>query len=160
MKRKIAEILDPTLMPMQIISDFLGNLSKLGVWCADRAALILMIKIDKLKTREKYERHFLSLSVLFSFMVRIGKLWDDMYRDMMDTEELATFSRPKLSRLVEPLNSFSPAITSYATPAVEVVKEKEAGAEKQEAAPAPPRPRRVVGRRAGQIWRILTRCVH
>ena len=88
-------------MPMQIISDFFGILSELGVWCVDRAALILMIKIDKLKTREKFERHFLSLSVLFSFMVRIGKLWDDMYRDMMDTEELATFSRPKLSRLVE-----------------------------------------------------------
>ena len=78
MKRKIAENLDPTLMPMQIISDFFGILSELGVWCADRAALILMIKIDILKTREKYERHFLSLSVLFSVMVRIRKLWDDM----------------------------------------------------------------------------------
>ena len=78
MKRKIVEIPDPTLMPMQIISDILGILSELGVWCADRAALILMIKIDILKTREKYERHFLSLSVLFSVMVRIRKLWDDM----------------------------------------------------------------------------------
>ena len=74
----IAEIPDPTLMPIQIISDFLEILSELGVWCADRAALILMIKIDILKTREKYERHFLSLSVLFSVMVRIRKLWDDM----------------------------------------------------------------------------------
>ena len=162
MKRKIVEIPDPTLIPMQIISYFLGILSELGVWCADRAALILMIKIDKLKTREKYERHFLLLSVLFSVMVRIRKLCDDMYGDMTDTEKMTTFSRPKLSRLVELLNSFSPAITSYATPAVEVVKEKEAGAEqeKQEAAPAPPRPRRVGGRRAGQIWRILTLCVH
>ena len=79
----------------------------------------------------------------------------------MDIEEMTTFSQPKLSRLVEPLSSFSPAITSYATPAVEVVK-KEAGAEqeKQEVAPAPPRPRRVGGRRAGQIWRIMTLCVH
>ena len=50
----IAEIPDPTLMPIQIISDFLEILSELGVWCADRAALILMIKIDKLKTRKKY----------------------------------------------------------------------------------------------------------
>ena len=81
---------------------------------------------------------------------------------MMNIEEMTTFSQPKLSRLVEPLSSFSPAITSYATPAVEVVKKKEAGAEqeKQEAAPAPPRPRRVGGRSAGQIWRILTLCVH
>ena len=78
----------------------------------------------------------------------------------MNIEEMTTFSQPKLSRLVEPLSSFSPAITSYATPAV--VKEKEAGAEqeKQEAASAPPRPRGVGGRRAGQIWRILTLCVY
>ena len=50
----IAEILDPTLTSIQIISDFLEILSELGVWCADIAALILMIKIDKLKTRKNY----------------------------------------------------------------------------------------------------------
>ena len=60
---------------------------------------------------------------------------------MTDTEKMTTFSRPKLSRLVEPLNSFSTETTSYAQPVVEVVKEKEARAEqeKQEALPAPPR---------------------
>ena len=67
----IAEIPDPTLLPLQIIADFLAILSDLGVWCADRAALLFMIKIDKLKTREKYERHFLLLSVLFSVMVSV-----------------------------------------------------------------------------------------
>ena len=46
-----------------------------GLWCADRAALVLMIKIDKLKTREKYERHFLLLSVLFTAMIKIRKVW-------------------------------------------------------------------------------------
>ena len=80
----------------------------------------------------------------------------------MDTEKMTTFNQRKLSRLVEPMNSFSPEITSYAPPVVEIVKQKEAGAEqeKQEAASAPPSPRRVGGRRVGQIWRFLTLCVH
>merc|ERR1719450_291341 len=147
----IAEIPDPALAPLQIIKDFTNILSELGVWCADRAALILMIKIDKLKTREKYERHFLLLSVVFTVMVRIRKLCDDMYGEMTENEKMTTFSRPKLSRLVELLTSFSPVVTSYPPPAIaETTKEKEGDGE-QETAPAPPRPRRGGGRRAGQI---------
>ena len=60
-----------------------------------------MIKIDKLKTREKYERHFLLLSVLFSVMLKIRKMCDDMYGDMTEEEKMTQFSRPKLARLVE-----------------------------------------------------------
>ena len=45
----IAEIPDPTQMPLC----FLDILSELEIWCADREALLFMIKIDKLKIREK-----------------------------------------------------------------------------------------------------------
>ena len=143
----IAEIPDPTAMPLQIISDFLGILSELGVWCADRAALILMIKIDKLKTREKYERHFLLLSVLFSVMVRIRKLCDDMYGDMTDVEKMAAFSRPKLARLVELLLCFSPGPQTF--PPAEAGKEKESS--EQEPPPPTRGGRRGGGRRLGQV---------
>merc|ERR1719508_13771 len=105
----IADIPDPALAPLQIIQDFTDILGELGVWCADRAALILMIKIDKLKTREKYERHFLLLSVLFTTMIKIRKMCDDAYGDLSEREKLERFSRPKLIRLVELLEIYTPA---------------------------------------------------
>ena len=104
----IADIPDPSLAPLQIVSDFEAILTELGVWCADRAALILMIKIDKLKTREKYERHFLLLSVLFTLMVRIRKLCDDTYGEEEEAERLEQYSRPKLDRLVALLAVYCP----------------------------------------------------
>ena len=45
----IAEIPYPTEMQLR----FLDILSELRISCADREALLFMIKIDKLKTREK-----------------------------------------------------------------------------------------------------------
>ena len=102
----IADIPDPTIAPLGIVDDFEAILTELGVWCADRAALILMIKIDKLKVREKYERHFLLLSILFTAMVKIRKLCDDMYGEMEEAERLASYSRPKLERLVDLLRGY------------------------------------------------------
>jgi hypothetical protein len=65
------------------------------VWCADRAALLLMIRIDKLKTREKYERHFLLLSLVFTLMVRVRKWCDDTFGSLTEPTKLSTFARPK-----------------------------------------------------------------
>ena len=139
----IAEIPDPTSIPLQIMSDFLAILAELGVWCADRAALLLMIRIDKLKTREKYERHFLLLSVLFSVMVRIRKMCDDVYSDLTEEEKMTTFSRPKLCRLVELLMTFSPGV-----PAPPADTDK---TEQETSAVCPPRGRRFGGRRFGSV---------
>jgi len=100
---------------------------------ADRAALILMIKIDKLKTREKYERHFLLLSVVFTVMVRIRKLCDDAYEDISENEKLELYSRPKLDKLVGILQAYSPGVVEG------------------DVAVVPPAARRRGGRRAGNI---------
>jgi endoribonuclease Dicer len=145
----IADIPDPTIAPLQIIRDFEAILTELGVWCADRAALILMIKIDKLKTREKYERHFLLLSILFTLMVRIRKLCDDTYGELGEAERLERYGRPKLHRLVALLKLYSPE------PKEEAKETKEA----EEVAVTPAalggRPqggrRRGGGRRAGSV---------
>jgi len=129
----IADIPDPALAPLQIIKDFTNILSELGVWCADRAALILMIKIDKLKTREKYERHFLLLSVVFTVMVRIRKLCDDAYEDISENEKLELYSRPKLEKLVGILQAYSPGVVEG------------------DGAVVPPAARRRGGRRMGNV---------
>ena len=51
-------------MPLQMIADFLDILSELGISCADREALIFMIKIDKLKTRDKLLQSYRNLANL------------------------------------------------------------------------------------------------
>ena len=63
---------------------------------------MLMIKIDKLKTREKYERHFLLLALVFSLMVKIRKWCDDCFGSLSDREKLENFSRPKGPDPVQP----------------------------------------------------------
>ena len=34
-----------------------------GVWCAIRGALLLVVRLEKMKMREKYERHYLVLGL-------------------------------------------------------------------------------------------------
>ena len=132
------------LAPLQIVEDFEEILTDLGVWCADRAALILMIKIDKLKTREKYERHFLLLSILFTVMVRIRKLCDDTYGEMDDEEKLTSYSRPKLERLVQLLRTYAPDMKEAKEEKEEVVvattngRRRGQGGRRQGAAPEDP----------------------
>ena len=128
----IADIPDPTLAPLGLVEDFEAILTELGVWCADRAALILMIKIDKLKVREKYERHFLLLSILFTAMVKIRKLCDDVYGDMDEAEKLAMYSRPKLERLVTLLRGYGSEVKEGAAeekeePSVQMARRKGGG---------------------------------
>jgi endoribonuclease Dicer len=76
------------------------------VWCADRAALLLMIRIDKLKTREKYERHFLLLSLVFTLMVRVRKWCDDTFGSFTEPTKLSTFARPKAGRFCSTCSVF------------------------------------------------------
>ena len=48
---------------------FFFNIS--GPWCADRAALVLLVQLEKLKVKTPYERHFLLLCMVSSVMVKI-----------------------------------------------------------------------------------------
>nr|CAD7589801.1 unnamed protein product [Timema genevievae] len=62
---------DPKIDPQSILSDFLDVLHTLGAWCADKAALALLIHLEKLKVKIPYERHFLLLCMVSSVMIRI-----------------------------------------------------------------------------------------
>ena len=66
-----------------------------------------MITIEKLKTREKYERHFLLLSVLFTLMLKIRKICDDYYGDLTEHEKIVQNSRPKLLKLMDLLGNYA-----------------------------------------------------
>ena len=75
---------DPTELPLKLLNDFVHIKKTLGLWCAERAALLLIIKIDRLKTREKSERHYLLLSVLYTEMVRVRKICETAFNVTSD----------------------------------------------------------------------------
>ena len=104
----IEDIPNPIEAPTKMLQDFRVAFETLGVWCAERAALILIIKIEKLKTCEKYERHFLLLSTIYTEMIRIQKLCDIAFGDMTETEKMMSFATPKLLKLVEVFKEYKP----------------------------------------------------
>lgn len=67
----IQKIPDPTEKPCEIVEDFLHVLRTLGPWCADRAALALLMLTEKLKIKTPYERHYLLLNMVSSVMIKI-----------------------------------------------------------------------------------------
>ena len=107
-KDDIDDVPDPTELPLKLLDDFVHIKNTLGLWCAERAALLLIIKIDRLKTREKYERHFLLLSVLYTEMVKVRKICESVFNEMSDHERLMNFSTPQLLKLVEILRQYKP----------------------------------------------------
>ena len=104
----IEDIPDPIEAPTIMLRDFRTAFEMLGVWCAQRAALILVIKIEKLKTCEKYERHFLLLSSLYTEMMRVQKICDVAFSDLSEIEKMLQFSKSKLLKLVEIFKEYKP----------------------------------------------------
>ena len=104
----IEDVPDPTTLPLKLLEDFVHINENLGLWCAERAALLLIIKIEKLKTREKYERHFILLSVLYSDMVKIRKICELAFEEMSELDRLMGHSTPRLLKLVEIFKQYKP----------------------------------------------------
>lgn len=67
----IRKIPDPREKPCELIEDFLRVLRTLGPWCADRAALTVLVRTEKLKVKTPYERHYLLLNMVSSIMIKI-----------------------------------------------------------------------------------------
>ena len=104
----IEDVPDPKVLPIKLLDDFVYIKKHLGLWSAERAALLMIIKIDKLKTREKYERHYLLLSVLYTEMVKIRKICEAAFEELSEIEKLMQYSTPKLLRLVQVLRQYKP----------------------------------------------------
>lgn len=104
----IEDVPDPTVLPLKLLDDFVYVKNRLGLWSAERAALLLIIKIDKLKTREKYERHYLLLSSLYTEMVKIRKICELAFENLSEIEKLTQYSTPQLLRLVQILRQYKP----------------------------------------------------
>ncbi|XP_049884013.1 endoribonuclease Dicer [Pectinophora gossypiella] len=100
---------DPTMEPKYIFRQFVYVLDELGPYAADKAAFSLLTKLEKLKIKVPYERHFLLLCLCTSVFVKIRCYTDIVFsKYSSDWEKIKTFSTPKVLRFAEILEKFSP----------------------------------------------------
>nr|AUZ94233.1 dicer-1 [Recilia dorsalis] len=104
----LVNIPNPKEDPNKIIADFQNVLSSMGPWCADKAALVLLIQIEKLKVKTPYERHFLLLCLVSSVMLKIRAICDYTLQDLEEKDKIYQFSSPKILRLIEAVRNFKP----------------------------------------------------
>lgn len=108
---------DPKAEPLQMLCEFLDVLDELGAWCADRAALSLLQRIEKLKVKTPYERHFLLLCMVSTVFVQVRAHCELAFaRLRTEKERIELFSTPKVHRLLEVLRLFRPARPATAAP--------------------------------------------
>lgn len=98
---------DPKEEPLNALEEYLQVLNELGPWCADRAALNLLLKIEKFKVKTPYERHFLLLCMISTTFVQIRSYCDYMFQQMpTEKERIEKYSTPKVLRLLDILKLF------------------------------------------------------
>ncbi|XP_041984261.1 endoribonuclease Dcr-1 [Aricia agestis] len=103
------DIPDPTIEPKQIFKEFLYVLDQLGPYAADKAAFTLLVKLEKLKIKVPYERHFLLLCLCTSVFVKIRSYADYVFSKYeSDWDKISSFSTPKVLRFAEILEQFKP----------------------------------------------------
>jgi len=58
LREELKKIPCPKNEPLQMISEFLDVLKTIGPYCADKVALTLLYRVEKLKVKTPYERHY------------------------------------------------------------------------------------------------------
>lgn len=105
---ELKEVPNPKDTPLQLLNDFLEILEDLGPWGADKAALHILSKIEKLKVKVPYERHYLLLCLISSTLVTIRAACDYEFEKLDDFERLKKYSTPKVLKFIEILKQFKP----------------------------------------------------
>ncbi|XP_055679119.1 endoribonuclease Dcr-1 [Lutzomyia longipalpis] len=106
---ELKNIPDPKAEPITFLSDFLQVLKEFGPWCADRAALALLIQIEKSKVKTPYERHFLLLCMTSTTFVQVRAYCDSFFSQLSsEKDRISQYSSPKVLRLLSILSCFKP----------------------------------------------------
>lgn len=108
-KDELANIPDPKDEPIKFIDEFLFILDELGVYCADKAALMLMMHIEKQKVKTPYERHYLLLCLVSTTLIQVRSFCELAFQEFKtEKERIEAFTTPKVSRIIEVLKLFKP----------------------------------------------------
>ncbi|XP_062536694.1 endoribonuclease Dcr-1 isoform X2 [Armigeres subalbatus] len=106
---ELKNIPDPRADPLKFLREFLAVLEEMGPWCADRAALAMIVQIEKQKIKTPYERHFLLLCLVSTVLVQIRSHCDSVFQHYSsEKEKILAHSTPKVLRLLEVFRLFSP----------------------------------------------------
>lgn len=101
---------DPKAEPLDLLREYLQVLDELGAWCADRVALNLLMRIEKMKVKTPYERHFLLLCMISSCFVQARAYCEHIFGKLPNEKErIERYSTPKVKRLLEVLSLFNNA---------------------------------------------------
>lgn len=108
-EEEMKAIPDPKKEPLECLDQFLAILDEFGAWGADRAALNLIMQIEKLKIKTPYERHYLLLCLVSTTLIQVRAHCDDVF-GMLPTEKerIVTYSCQKVLRLLDVLRQFKP----------------------------------------------------
>lgn len=106
---ELQSIPDPKKEPLRFLDNFLDILEELGPWSADKASLLLLMQIEKLKVKTPYERHFLLLCLISTTFVQIRAHCDYIFQQIpKEKDRIEKYSTPKVLRLLEILRKFKP----------------------------------------------------
>ncbi|KAJ8704864.1 hypothetical protein PYW08_012184 [Mythimna loreyi] len=102
----------PTIDPKNIFKQFLYVLEQLGPYAADKAAICLLTRLEKLKIKIPYERHFILMCLCTTVFIKIRCYTELLFEKIEDEwERIKTFSSPKIMRFAEILEKFKPPDT-------------------------------------------------
>nr|XP_023016629.1 endoribonuclease Dcr-1 [Leptinotarsa decemlineata] len=99
---------DPKNVPLELLRTFLEILDDLGPWGADKAALYILSKIEKLKVKVPYERHYLLLCMTSTTLITVRAICDFEFGDVDDSDVMMKYSSPKVLKFLEVLKQFKP----------------------------------------------------
>lgn len=106
---ELKTIPDPKKEPIECLDQFMSVLDEFGPWCADRAALNLIAKIEKAKIKTPYERHYLLLCLVSTTFIEIRAFCEQIFqRYTSDKDCIEAHSSPKALRLLDILRQFKP----------------------------------------------------
>jgi len=111
----IADIPDPVALPRTMLEDLRAIRRNWGYWATGRAATLLLVRLERLKMREKYERHFLLLGAAHTAAALARRAVEEAFSQNDDEDEISdegsrmlAFSTPALRTLVDVLVQYQP----------------------------------------------------
>ncbi|EFX72380.1 hypothetical protein DAPPUDRAFT_308316 [Daphnia pulex] len=118
----LKEIPNPCHEPLDLLEEYIQIIQNFGPWGADRAALVYLIHLEKLKTKAVYERHYLLLCLVFTVLLEIRSLCEEEFQKYSEYERIVKFSHPKVLRLLDILRIYRPPIPSVLPTSAELVE--------------------------------------